>query len=357
MKFNELNKIPVRTGKKQQVNDISLDMSDFNIEKFNNFTLEARETKGLKVKELDSSLLKSLKYAVGKELLNEADTNFTNGILLEIEEDAVIGGNIILHFKMNEDNKTLIDNIVIKAEKNSKANVIIKYVSDDNLEGYHNGVLRIFAKEDANIKVSKINLLGKKVKNFDSNMSEIEKSANVDFISMDLGAQSTITNYEAILNSEKASADASAVYVGSGSEKIDMNYIMTIRGEKSEANMDVKGALRDSAVKNFKGTLDFKKGAKKSKGAEEEYCMLLSEKSRSRSVPLLLCEEDDVSGEHAAASGGIDENKLFYLMSRGISYDEARVLIINASFNPIVDKIGCSKVEDEVLDYIRKILA
>lgn len=356
MKFKELNKIPVKTARKQQVNEISLNISDFNIEKFDNFIMDAREIKGLNVKKIDFNLLKDLKYGVGKELLSEADTKFTNSIFLEIKENVVIEENIILYFRMDEDNKTLVDNIIIKAEKNSKANIIIKYISDDNLEAYHNGILRIFAEEKANIKVSKINLLGKRVKNFDSNMSEIEKSANVDFISVDLGAESTVTNYEAILNGEKSTANANVIYIGSSSEKIDMNYVMTIRGEKSEANMDVKGALRDSAIKNFKGTLDFKKGAKKSKGAEEEYCMLLSEKSRSRSVPLLLCEEDNVSGEHAAASGSIDENKLFYLMSRGISYNEARLLIINASFNPIIDKIGCCEVQNEVLDYIKKIL-
>lgn len=359
MKFNELNKIPVRTGKKQEVNDISLDMGDVNIEKFYNFSIEAKDKKGLKFKDLEkgSNLLKSLKYAVSKDLLEEADNNFTNGLVIEIEENITIEKNFIISFNMNEKNKTLVDNIVVVAGKNSKVNIVIKYSADENLEGYHNGVLRIFADENSDIKVSKVNLLGKKVRNFDSNMSEVAKDANVDFVAMDLGGECTISNYEAILNGESSKANASAVYIGTDNEKIDLNYIMTIKGERSQVNMDVKGALKDNALKNFKGTLDFKKGAKKSKGTEEEYCMLLSEKSRSRSVPLLLCEEDDVAGEHSAASGSIDENKLFYLMSRGISYDEARLLIINAAFNPIIDRIGCSKIEEEILEYIKKVLA
>lgn len=358
MRFKELNKIPVRTPMKQQVNDFSLDMNEVNIEKFLNFSIESRDKKGLNIRTMErgKEALVDLKYGASKDLIDEANNSFTNGIVIEIDDNAVISENIIIKFDMNETNKTLVDNIAIIAGKNSKANIVIKYNSSDELEGYHNGVLRVFAKNNSNIKVSKINLLGKNVRNFDSNKSEIEEDAIVSFIAADLGGISTVSNYESILNGKNANADANAIYIGTGSEKIDMNYIMTIKGQKAIANMNVKGALKDTALKNFKGTLDFIRGAKQSKGSEEEYCMLLSDKARSRSVPLLLCEEDDVSGEHAAASGSIDENKLFYLMSRGISEQEARLLIINAEFNPIIDKIGCTKVQEEVLEYIKKVL-
>ncbi|WP_055069501.1 Fe-S cluster assembly protein SufD [Clostridium massiliamazoniense] len=359
MRFDNLNKIPVRTAVIQEVNDISLNISEFKINEFNNFNIEPLKENGVEIKSLEhnSELLKDLKYGVSKELLEEVDKNFTNGIVLEIADNIDVKENIVLNFNMDSNNNTLVDNIVIVAGKDSKANIIIKYSSDKDLDGYHNGVLRVFAKDNANIKVSKVNLLGKNIKNFDSNMSEVGENATVDFIGIDLGGNSTVTNYEAILNGNKSKADASAIYVGSDNEKIDMNYVMTIKGEKVNTNINVKGALKDKALKNFKGTLDFKKGAKKSKGAEEEYCMLLSEKARSRSVPLLLCEEEDVSGEHAAASGTIDENKLFYLMSRGISYEEARILIINAAFNPIIDKIGSEHIENEIVSYIKEVLA
>ena len=77
--------------------------------------------------------------------------------------------------------------------------------------------------------------------------------------------------------------------------------------------------------------------------------MMLSEKARAKAMPVLLCEEDDVSGEHAASSGKIDENKLFYLMSRGLSYEDAKILIVRAAFNPIIDLIGNEEIIEEIL--------
>lgn len=98
--------------------------------------------------------------------------------------------------------------------------------------------------------------------------------------------------------------------------------------------------------------MDFKTGASKSVGAEDEYCMLLSKEARDKAMPVLLCAEDDVSGEHAASSGRIDENKLFYLMSRGLSYDEAKIVIVRAAFNPIIDSIGDNDVIEEILQEV-----
>ncbi|MGL4740785.1 MAG: Fe-S cluster assembly protein SufD [Sarcina sp.] len=360
MKFENINKIPVRTAKIQEVNAITLDDKSVQIEKFEAVKIDAKEVKGLEIKTLDRNnevLKAALKYGVGTELVREANEDFTNGLLITLEAGTKIEEPIIIDFEMNEKNKTLVDNIVVVAKEDSQVEIIVKYSSDENLEGYHNGVARVLASKNAKVQLTKVNLLGSKIRTFDSNVSDIAETAKVDFIAVELGGDSAISNYEGILTGDRSEGNVYSIYIGTDKETIDMNYIMTIKGKKSIANMDVKGALTDSALKNFKGTLDFKRGATASKGSEEEYCMLLSEKSRSRSVPLLLCEEDDVSGEHAAASGRIDEDKLFYLMTRGISYEEARLLIINAAFNPIIDQIGNEEIRNEILKYVRGRLA
>ena len=78
------------------------------------------------------------------------------------------------------------------------------------------------------------------------------------------------------------------VYMGDRERLIDMNYLMNHYGRETMSNMEVKGVLQDKCNKIFKGTLDFKKGSAKSVGAEEEYAVLLSDKVRNRSVPILL---------------------------------------------------------------------
>ena len=88
--------------------------------------------------------------------------------------------------------------------------------------------------------------------------------------------------------------------------------------KKSFSDIHTLGALSDTSKKSFRGTLDFLRGAVASEGAEEDTCLLLDPTVKSISLPLLLCKEDNVVGNHAASAGQIDQNKLFYLMSRGL---------------------------------------
>ena len=70
------------------------------------------------------------------------------------------------------------------------------------------------------------------------------------------------------------------------------------------------------------------------------------------SVPLMLCREDDVEGNHAASAGKIDENTLFYIMSRGFSIEDAQALIIESKFAGAIDKIKDKKIERELRETV-----
>lgn len=139
------------------------------------------------------------------------------------------------------------------------------------------------------------------------------------------------------------------IYLGKDTQVFDLNYIGEIRGEKSKIDIEVQGALNDNAKKHFKGTIDFKKGAKKAKGNENEFCMLLSDKARQIALPMLLCSEEDVEGNHSSATGRIGNKELFYIMSRGFDKKEAMKLLIKARFNNIINGIEDEKIRNRVL--------
>lgn len=108
----------------------------------------------------------------------------------------------------------------------------------------------------------------------------------------------------------------------------------------------------DQSQKNFRGTIEFQKGCKGSKGREEEYAMLLSGKARSKALPLLLCDEEEIEGSHAASAGRIDENSLFYVMSRGYGELQAKKLIIEAEWNPLLDGIEDPVFREEIKELL-----
>lgn len=148
---------------------------------------------------------------------------------------------------------------------------------------------------------------------------------------------------------DRSKAEAYAIYLGRDSQSLDLNYISELRGKASETEIEVQGAIKDKAKKHFKGTIDFKRGSKKAKGNENEFCMLLSDTAKSVSLPMLLCSEEDVEGNHSSAAGKLDNKALFYMMSRGFDKKAAMKLAVKARFNEIIQKISDESIRNEVM--------
>ena len=80
--------------------------------------------------------------------------------------------------------------------------------------------------------------------------------------------------------------------------------------------------------------------------------MLLSDTAKSLALPMLLCSEEDVEGQHSTSSGKIGEKELFYIMSRGFSKKEAMKLMVKAKFNKILGSIKSEELREEIINQI-----
>ena len=175
-----------------------------------------------------------------------------------------------------------------------------------------------------------------------------EKDARIYYTAAEIGASHVLAKVKIELAGDGSQADVAALYFGDGARAIDLNYIIVQEGNKTEASMQVKGALQDSAVKIFRGTLDFKAGSKGSAGREKEEVVLLNEGIRNRSVPLMLSAEEDVNGQHAVSAGRLDKSRLFYLMSRGLDEKEARKLAVGALFATVLERVPDADLREEI---------
>ena len=288
----------------------------------------------------------NLTYGNGKILEDQNNRMANNKIKIESNENDEI--NIVYDF--DDNNVNLLNQINIIA--NGNIDVIVKYVSSTNKACFHNGIINVVAEKDSKVNVFVINLLNEESQNFESFENEIKDNANVNYTIIDIGGKNSISNYYTNIVGVNGNNDIKTIYLGTDNQIKDINYIAELRGEKSEVDIDVQGALNNNAKKNFKGTIDFKKGCKKAKGNENEYCMLLSDEARSLALPMLLCTESDVEGNHSTASGKAQMSELFYIMSRGFSYKEAIKLIVKANFNKIIDRIKSEELKNEILQEI-----
>ena len=291
---------------------------------------------------------------VGEKFTSLAEESYNSGIIFYIPKDVKVESPIKIEFNMDEENPVVINQNIIVAEKGSEGTIIMDYTSSEKVGAFHNGLTKIYAKENSIINIIKVQRMNDISHNFDSNIAIVKRQGQVNWISIELGSGISSSNYSNFLEAEASEANLSSIYLGDGKRKIDLEYSMIHKGARSISNIETKGVLMDHAKKVFKGNLDFKKGARLSKGIEEEYVILLDPTVKSDSIPALLCHEDDVEGEHAASAGQINENKLFYLMSRGLKEKEAKKLIVEASFRPIIDKIPFEDYRKIVIDEVER---
>ena len=258
----------------------------------------------------------------------------------------------MVEFKFDEENISLVEDIEIIANENAKSTIVIKYLSDKEINAYHNGIIRVSAKKGSNVDIVIANFMNAQSNNFISIENNLGENSKVKYTIVDFGGKNSITNYYSNLIGEKSDNTINTIYLGKENQLFDLNYIGELRGEKSNINIEVQGALKDKAKKHFKGTIDFKKGCKKAKGNENEDCMLLSDTARSLALPMLLCSEEDVEGNHSSSAGKIGEKELFYIMSRGFELKEAMKLMVRARFNKILKNIKDENLKQEILEEI-----
>ena len=343
----KLNETPVRTSRNFNINNAKLKDIEIpeNIEKFNNIQIENDSSKIEILDLLDKNY--KLAYGLGEFLENQVKENVNQNYKIIV--DSKTNKTVQICFKFDNKNMSLIDNIEIEAKENSKATIILKYEGDIDTEFYHNGIIRTFAKKNSDIHIIIVNLLNTNSNNFISIENNLEENSKIKYTIVDFGGKNSITNYYSNLVGEASENILNTIYLGKENQFFDLNYIGELRGQKSNIDIDVQGALKDSAKKNFKGTIDFKKGAKKSKGNENEFCMLLSDKAKSIALPMLLCSEEDVEGNHSSSSGKAGEKELFYIMSRGFEYKEAMKLLVKANFNKILCDISDEALRGQIL--------
>lgn len=346
MKNIVLNETPVRTSKNYGINNIEIkDFEEPVIKEFKNIKITDNENCVLNHREEVK-----LKFGLGEYFLNQS--NEQSNVDLKIDIDKKLKEPIIIEFNLDKSNNVLVDNINIDAKEDTKANIIVIYKSQDENDGYHNGICSAQIGANADIHVTIVNLLNTKISNFYSVNSNIEDESKTLFSMVEFGGKYNVVNYYAKLAGYKSVNKLHSIYLGKEEQKIDLNYITELYGEKTNVDIEVNGALKDKARKNFKGTIDFKTGSKKAKGKENEYCTLLSDTSYSKALPMLLCTEDDVEGEHSTATGKVDEKALFYIMTRGISEKEAKKMIVKARFNSVIQGIKEEAVQNLILEEV-----
>ncbi len=190
--------------------------------------------------------------------------------------------------------------------------------------------VRVFADEGARVEIDRTQAVDGDFTDIDDMGLFTAENAQVAVRQTVLGAAASFTGLAGDLRGDSSRIDVDTRYLGHSDQKRDFNYSLRHHGAKTKCNLQANGVLAGTSSKTLRGTIDLIRGCKGAEGSENETVLLVDEGVHNKTVPVILCNEDDVAGNHGATIGHIREEQLFYLASRGLSQQAAESMFASA---------------------------
>ncbi len=238
--------------------------------------------------------------------------------------------------------------ILINAGAGSSSSVVIAIGGEDQNNGTDRGdiysgtmalQLLLHAEEDAHIKLFVVQMMPAKGLCCLNIGGSCEKKSEFGLTDLSIGAQNAYIGIAVRLDGEESLFQGDMGYHVQTGQSVDINYVTRHVGRGSVSDMNAWGVLEDGSRKLFRGTIDFIEGCPGSKGAEKEDVLLMGEHQTNRTIPLILCHEEDVEGNHGATISRLDDQVLFYLGSRGLDAKTAESMVASSRMEALINKI------------------
>lgn len=244
---------------------------------------------------------------------------------------------------------------LIVAEPFAEVTFVQELGSDDlDARTLATGALEIFADEGARVHYVALQRWGAGVAHLTTDRLVAGRDARITTLYTALGSDLTRADVQCRLQSPGAHVDMLGLYIADGKQHFDHETLQDHLAPHASSNLLFKGAINDQSRSVFRGLIRVHPGAQRTDAYQTNRNLILSSEARADSLPNLEIAADDVRCSHAATVGQLDEEEVFYLMSRGIPKREAIRLVIFGFFGEVLDQLEVPEVRKELVRAIEK---
>ena len=222
--------------------------------------------------------------------------------------------------------------------------------------GTSSSLLRVIAERDARVSIVEIVACGEGQQHLDAIGIEAAEGARIEMRQYALGGAKVALGLCCNLAGASSRFVLDTRYLAVGSDVLDVNHVVRQRGRSTRADIVTTGILADAARKTMRETIDLIHGAKFAEGSEIETVLVTGDDVVNKTLPVILCDEEDVAGNHGASIGAISPEQLDFMRSRGLSEDEAERLFVRAMFDDAVIHANGAEARTAVLNRAETVL-
>lgn len=240
------------------------------------------------------------------------------------------------YFRLNAPGAGQFEHTLIIVEEGAKLHFIEgcsapKY----SVINLHAGCVELFVKEGATLRYSTIENWSKNMYNLNTKRAIVEKNGTIEWVSGSFGSKVSMLYPMSILKGEGAKAEFTGITFAGNGQHLDTGAKIVHAAPYTSSNINSKSISKDGGVALYRGVVKINPNAHHSKSTISCESLMLDEKSKSDTIPVIKVENDEVDLGHEAKIGRISDDVIFYLMSRGISEKEAKAMIVRGFVEPI----------------------
>lgn len=234
-----------------------------------------------------------------------------------------------------------LSHILVYLEEGAKVTYVHESASPTEATGQtmHAGIVEVYVGPAASLRFVELQSWGEHVWNFTHERARIDRDGNLDWVFGAIGSRLTKNFSELDLIGQGSTGRMSGFYFTDHDQHLDHDTQQNHRAPHTTSDLLFKGALLGNSRSVWQGMIYVAPGADKTDGYQANRNLVLSPNARADSIPGLEILADDVRCTHGATVGKIDQDQVFYLLSRGIPRVEAERLIVEGFFDPIMQRI------------------
>ena len=254
---------------------------------------------------------------------------------------------LIIYHLTNEKMKSKNINLRLDFELEQNSSLkLIDFFSDDSEKNFMNIFYNFNLDRDAILKNYKIDKsLNKNLKYSFNNINQKQNSISETFV-FSAGSDYFKNEINCNLKGEYSSAFINGIFSLDDNKQHEIRTTINHLVENTKSYQLIKSVLGKNTKSAYQGRIYVDSKAQKTDGYQLSKAILLDETSEFNAKPELEIYADDVKCSHGSASGSLDDNSIFYLMSRGLNYKQAKGLLINGFFLDVIEKITDAEIKD-----------
>ena len=304
---------------------------------------------------------KSLKLNIEEVVENKINTNSLlnlNSALSEdkisiiVKEGYITNAPLVIYNNYSEKKSNLINsNISINLEKNSSLK-IINLSNENSINSFSNNCQNIYLSDNAILKFYSLNYKNNTNMSYSFSNIDLNKNSHCEYFILSAGAKFLKNEINCSLNKDHGSIFINGIINLENENHHEIKTIVNHNEENCKSYQLIKCVLNDNSKGIYQGKIFVDSKAQKTDGYQLSRALLLNEDTEFNAKPELEIYADDVKCSHGSTSGNIDENSIFYLMSRGLTYKQSKQLLINGYVAEVVEKI----TDNDIKDFVKKLL-